>query len=222
MLRGVEYRVIPNGIDLNAFHPGDLATARTKLGLSPTAKIILFAANGTRSSIWRDFPTMEAAVRQVINTNPNVELLFLCLGEDAPEQSIGKARMVFIPFQRDVKQVALYYQASDIYFHAAKAEAFGKTITEALACGLPVVATAVGGIPEQIVDGETGFLTPPGDSQTMALRIEQLLNDVTLRRSMGERGAADAHRRFDLNRQVDDYLTWYNEIIEQKQCAAQP
>ena len=85
---------------------------------------------------------------------------------------------------------------------------------EALACGTPVVATAVGGIPEQIEDGVTGFLTPKGDSKTMAVRIQQLLDDEALGSRLSTSAAKTARQRFDLEHQADTYLAWYNEIAE--------
>lgn len=213
MLQGVKYKVIPNAIDMNVFRPGDRAAVRTNLGLPLASKIVLFAAHSTRSNPWKDYVTMEAAVQRVANNNQDMELLFVCLGEGGGEKPLGSARVRFVGFQRDQKRVAMYYQAADVYIHAAKAETFGKTITEALACGVPVVATAVGGIPEQVQDGTTGFLTPPADAEAMAARIEQLLKDEALRQQMGQRAAEDARRRFDLNRQTDDFLDWYQEVI---------
>ena len=77
-----------------------------------------------------------------------------------------------------------------------------------------MVATAVGGIPEQVEDGVTGFLVPPGDAEMMASRIEQLLSDDELRRKMGTQAAKVAHNLFSLERQVNEYLNWYREILE--------
>ena len=74
------------------------------------------------------------------------------------------------------------------------------TILEALACGTPVVVTAVGGIPEQIEDGITGYLTPPGDAEAMAARIVQLFEDDGLRARVGVQAAEDARKRIDLNK----------------------
>jgi glycosyltransferase involved in cell wall biosynthesis len=88
------------------------------------------------------------------------------------------------------------------------------TVLEALACGTPVVATAVGGIPEQVKDSVTGFLAPPGDVEAMAETIVALLTDDALRRRLGENAARDARERFDLWRQVETYLKWYKELIE--------
>ena len=94
-------------------------------------------------------------------------MLCIALGETAPSEQIGDIEIRFVPYQKDPEQVARYHQAADIYIHPARADTFPTTIIEALACGTPVVATAVGGIPEQIVEGKTGFLVPVGDAGAM-------------------------------------------------------
>lgn len=86
---------------------------------------------------------------------------------------------------------------------------------DVLACGTPVVATSVGGIPEQIEDGVTGFLTPPGDAGAIIMRMELLLSDDALCQRFAAAAVESARRRFDLNRQVNDYLSWCQEIIAQ-------
>lgn len=209
----VEARVIPHGVDLSLFHPADKKSVRNRLSIPQDAKVLLFTANGIRRNIWKDYQTMRAAVALVAERLQEQEVLFIALGEDAPSERIGQAEVCFIPYQKDPEAVARYYQAADVYVHAARADTFPNTILEALACGTPVVATAVGGIPEQIEDGVTGFLTPMGNSEMMADRIVRLLTDHDLRRRMGAQAAEIAQRQFDLNRQADEYLAWYQEIL---------
>jgi glycosyltransferase involved in cell wall biosynthesis len=109
--------------------------------------------------------------------------------------------------------VARYYHAADIYLHAARADTFPNTILEALACGTPVIATAVGGIPEQIIDGETGFLTRPGDAADMAEKIIQLLENDDLLHKMGIAAGKYAQINFSSERMVNDYLNFYQEVL---------
>ncbi len=212
-------RVIPNGVDLSIFHPGP--KDRISLGFPVDANILLFSADGIRQNKMKDFQTLSLAIAQVAERLPRV--LFVALGETGPVEQIGRAEVRFVPYKKDPGLVARYYRAADIYIHAARADTFPNSVIEALACGTPVVATHVGGIPEQIKEGETGFLTPPGDPQAMALRIEQLLTDLELRRRVGRSAAQDASNRFDLNHQVDQYLGWYQEILgEQKNRQQNP
>jgi glycosyltransferase involved in cell wall biosynthesis len=210
----LEAKVIPNGVDLSIFHPSDKLAVRAALGIPQDATVLLFTANGIRQNIWKDYQTMRTAVEKVAERFRGKGILFFALGEDAPSEQIGKAEVRFIPPQNDPEVVVRYFQAADIYLHAARADTFPNTVLEALACGTPVVATAVGGIPEQVEDGVSGFLTPQGDAEAMASCIERLLNDNGLRQKMGVLAAESVHKKFDLERQVREYLTFYGQVLE--------
>jgi glycosyltransferase involved in cell wall biosynthesis len=222
----VEARVIPNGVDLSVFHPGDRRAVRAALGIPQDARVLLFVAIGIRRKLWKDYETMRDAVALVAERLPGQGVLFIALGEDAPAEQIGQAEVRFVPYQKDPEAVTHYYQAADVYVHAARADTFPNTVLEALACGTPVVATAVGGIPEQVkglrisdlngygMDEATGLLVPPGDAEAMAMAIKWLLSDEVLRHHLGENAAKDARCQFDLERQVEAYLDWYREIAE--------
>jgi glycosyltransferase involved in cell wall biosynthesis len=204
----VSSRVIPNGVDLTIFHPG--AKDKSILGLPENAKILLFTADGIRINKMKDFETLRLAIDQLAGRVANV--VFVALGEAGKTERVGQAEIRFMPYQKNTARVAQYYRAADVYIHAARADTFPNSVIESLACGTPVIATRVGGIPEQIKEGQTGFLTRAGDAQEMAKKIELLLQDTALAERMGKAAAQDAHTRFDLNLQVDQYLSLYQEI----------
>ena len=77
-----------------------------------------------------------------------------------------------------------------------------------------MVASAAGGIPEQVVHESTGLLVPPQDPQAMAAALDRLLADSNMRARMGQQAAERARRLFDLRRQAQAYLDYYEEIIE--------
>jgi glycosyltransferase involved in cell wall biosynthesis len=81
---------------------------------------------------------------------------------------------------------------------SSRSEGLPLSIVEAMAAGLPVVAASVGGVPELVVDGETGFLIPPADEVALASALERLVSDADLRRRMGAAGHARAEALFDL------------------------
>ena len=210
----IEGRVINNGVDLGVFSPGDRQAARAALGLPQDASILLFVGMGGRANPFKDFATIESALARLSAGDHSRALLLLCLGGEGSEKEMGNARIRFMGYVKDLAQVAQVYRAADVYLHAAKADTFPNVILEALACGMPVVATAVGGIPEQVKEGETGFLVPPGDSEAMAARAAQLLADRELAGRMAAAAAEDARKRFSLDRQVDEYLGFFSDIAE--------
>jgi glycosyltransferase involved in cell wall biosynthesis len=208
----VASRVIPNGVDLDVFHPSERRSARAALGIPEEARVILFAATNVRRNPWKDYETIrEAAVRASARL-AGQSVLLLAMGEAAPRERLGSVELRFLPQQADIESVARCFQAADVYAHAARADTFPNTVLEALACGTPVVATAVGGVPEQIEDGRTGFLVPAGDADALSRRLTQLLTDRDLRERIAACSVEAAQRRFDLRRQVDAYLDWYSEL----------
>jgi len=216
-----EAKVIHYGIDTSIFHPLPKTNARAALGLSPEARVLLFAANRIRQSIWKDYAMLREAVAQAATQTKTGNLVLIALGETAPTENLGNAEVRFIPFQKNPADVARFYQAADIYVHAARADTFPNAVLEALACGTPVVATAVGGIPEQIEQGKTGFLVPPGDARSMTQAILELLENDQLRERIGKAAAESAQLRFNLDREVDDYLAWYREVLARFQPQSQ-
>ncbi len=212
-LTSVERRVIPNGVDLSIFVPAEKQHARASLGLEPHANILLFAANGIKDNVWKDYRTLRHALLTMAAVMKDHRLLLLALGDEAETETIGSAKVQFVPYEQDPQRVALYYQAADVYLHAARADTYPNTVMEAAACGTPVIATAVGGIPEQIVEGRSGFLVPAGDPDSMARQARLLLTQADRHRVMSAEAAQFAKDRFDLARQVQVYLDWYEEIL---------
>jgi glycosyltransferase involved in cell wall biosynthesis len=105
------------------------------------------------------------------------------------------------------------YDSADIVCQASRwEEAFGQVITEAMACSRPVVATRVGGIPELIADGKSGFLVERGDAEQLAERILQLASDPSLRAEMGRAGHLAARSRFELGDIVRQVMDLYGIV----------
>lgn len=206
-------RVIHHGIDLSVFKPGDRAQARLELGLPQDAIILLFAAAGIRDNIWKDYQTMRRAFETLGSSSGRQGLLFLAVGDNGPAENIGGNELRFIPHSSDRALLAKYYQSADFYVHGAKAEAWGLTITEAMGCGLPVVASDVGGIPDQVAEGESGFLVPVGDAVFMAKRIGTLRDDPELRETMGQWASKRVHAEFGLPVMAGNYFSLYESIM---------
>ncbi|PWT72931.1 MAG: hypothetical protein C5B60_08860 [Chloroflexi bacterium] len=118
-----------------------------------------------------------------------------------------KERVMFWGLQENVEP---YMQAADCFVCPSTwGEAAGLVNLEALACGLPVIASAIGGIPEFIDEGKTGFLFPAGDHTALTERIIRLLTDPMLSHAMGERARSTAVDRFSIESKLDDLLKVY-------------
>ena len=206
--------IIPNGVDLGVFCPGDRAAARHALNLPQDATILLFAASGIRSNPFKDYKTLRAALARVATAWQGGKLLILALGESDPDEKLSPSVTIrHLPFEPDEAVVARHYQAADLYLHPARADTFPTTVLEALACGLPVVATRVGGIPEQVTENETGRLTAIGDPTAFGDAILSLLRAPDRRHDMSSNALASARSRFDLTTQVDRYLATYRTVL---------
>jgi glycosyltransferase involved in cell wall biosynthesis len=189
----------------------------------------MFASNGIRANVWKDYRALNEAIRILGGDGKSRNLILLAVGETAPSERVGSAEIRFIPFQKDPASLALYYRAADIYVHAARIESFGNVLLEARACGTPVVATAVGGIPEHVksldcmdaVEGvrvhspgeATGILTKAGSSEALAKGILFLLDHPETARKLGENAVRDVNERFQTSIQARRFLGWYREIL---------
>jgi len=211
----IESRIIPNGVNLSVFHPGNKPFVRGKLAIQIDILVLLTSGKTPLSNCWKDFKTMQSAAARSAQ-RLRKKLIFIVLGEAAPPVKIDQTEIRFIPFQTEAARMAQYYQSADVYLHAARADTFPTTVLEAMACGIPVVATDVGGISEQIEDGQTGFLTAPQNAEDMARYSVLLLKNDNLRNQMGFRAAHSVRSRFDRERQANDLLTWYAEIVEDR------
>jgi glycosyltransferase involved in cell wall biosynthesis len=219
-------RVIPHGVDRSIFRPADRRSARAALGIPRDVQVVLLTADGVQGGTFTDHQTLRAAVDLIARRLPDT--FFMALGTAAATVEIGRAAVRFAGYQRDPHAVARYHQAADVYVRAARVDTFPNMVLEALACGTPVVASAVGGIPEQICTAElgelrsgiagrleaTGVLVPSGDAGAMADAVLALLTNDSTRHRLGDNAVKDVRERFDLERQVDAYLDWYRMIIE--------
>ena len=138
----------------------------------------------------------------VIGTGVELEPL-----RDLCKQLSLETRVKMLGLQWDI---APYLHAADcLICPSVWAEASGYVILEGLACGLPVLASAVGGIPELIADGKTGFLVPRGDSRALSARIRDLYNAPEACRKIGMEARAAAVKDFSLEHRIDENLLVY-------------
>jgi glycosyltransferase involved in cell wall biosynthesis len=175
--------------------------------------------------MWKDDQTLRAAMAQVRANTETAATLFVAVGRESAVAGTGQARTRSIPFQHDPRVMAQYYRAADLYLHAARADTFPLAVLESMGCGTPVIATGVGGIPEQIdsaavetiradaIGDATGVLIGKGDARRMAEAAIALLTHEAARSRMGANAAARTRAKFDVSVQVTAYLDWFQELV---------
>ena len=144
----------------------------------------------------------------------------LLLIGDGPERSRVEAlarqlglgnRVVFVGKMLSFVELL---QASDVFLMPSESESFGLAALEALSCGVPVVASDVGGIPEVVPEGEVGFLAPVGDVATMAERVLRILADAALHARLSRAARARAVQQYGLQPAIDRYEAHYERVLQ--------
>lgn len=208
-----EGRVIPNGVDTDIFTPGDRGAARAALGLPDNRLVVAMAARDVRSNPYKGYYTLAEAVRRLPDELAR-RMTVLLIGDAGDAGRLGAAEVLPLRFAADPRTLAEWYRAADVLVHPALAEAFGLTVVEAMACGVPVIATRVGGVPEVVRDGVDGLLVDPAEPQVLAATLQGLLGDEALRERFAAAGVRRVVERFSLAGQVDAYRSWYAELLE--------
>jgi glycosyltransferase involved in cell wall biosynthesis len=225
----VETRVIPNGIDDAFFADVDAARARRTLGFEDDAVVLLFVANSIRGNEWKDFAMLKESAMRLADLLADRRVHLVALGEGGEDEPLGNGSIRFVPFIDKPALVAAYYQAADVYLHAARVETFSLTIAEAMACATPVVAADTGAVAERIVDlndadsdTATGIMVAAADARAMTEATARLLGDTDLRRRLGANGRQRALRDYRTARQAEAYLNWFADIVDSRPKEASP
>lgn len=174
LLGAMPRSVIPNPLDLSKFRPGDKELARRRLGLPSHAQIILFAAQQPLSNRAKGFHLLWQAMQLLRARGSKAELLVLGHGLEK-EKASAPFPIHYLGYRTSDDDIVSAYQSADVFTLPSLYENLPNTIAEALACGTPSVAFNVGGIPDLILPGTTGFLAPPYDIPELSKCIEACL-----------------------------------------------
>jgi sugar transferase (PEP-CTERM/EpsH1 system associated) len=216
-------RQIYNGVDQASFSPDhgrDIALAPP--GFISAGSIVIGTVG--RLAAVKDQATLLTAFAQLLETLPDYQdrLRLIIVGEGpmgvALEQQVrtlGIQDRVWMTGGRD--DVAALLRLLDLFVLPSLGEGISNTLLEAMATGLPLVATDVGGNPELVTDGVNGRLVPVGDSQTLSSVMEQLVRQPELLQEMGRQSMERVRNQFEWERAVAEYLSVYDELLGHKQ-----
>ncbi len=204
----------PIGIDLDEFKPAPpRQNLRVELGLPSDHRLVGLI------SYLRTYKGHEYFIEAASLLLPRAKnVTFVIVGE-GPEESAIQARIAELGLTEQVKMLGFREDLLDVFrsldifvIPSVEGDTIPQVLMQALALGLPVVSTTVGSIPDVIQDGETGFMVPPKNAAALADRIEILLDDQDLRRSLGARGHSLIESHYSLDRMLDRLEKVYEEV----------
>lgn len=215
--------LIYDGLDLSVFKlQENTAAMRQSLGIAPDETVIgmvsrLVPKKGQRdflkafSLLSKEHPKLRAVI---VGGDPDKKQRYLLsLKQEASALGLD-GQVIFTGWRGDVPALT---SAFDVAVQASHyQEGFGTAIMEAMALGKPVIATAVGGIPELVGEEGVGLLVPPGDIQAMAQKFESLVSDAASRQRLGEAARVRIEELFDQKKQMQAMETLYNRILERR------
>jgi glycosyltransferase involved in cell wall biosynthesis len=204
--------VIRNGVDTTKVCPGDAARARDRLGVPHD---VLHVGCVARLSAEKDHATLLEAFALLRARVPETRLTLVGDGALRAELEETACRLELrdaVIFAGHTNDVAALLPSFDIFALASRTEGTSLTLLEAAAAGLPIVATAVGGNAEIVVDGESGLLVPAGAPSEFATALETVARRSD-RAAMGARGRVVVMERYDLAKMVAAYDTLYSEVL---------
>ena len=206
--------LIPNGVDVEEFAPGSEHTRREKrreLGLADGPVLGIIA----RLSDVKGHDVLVRSFQRVIARFPEAQLLIAGQGK---EENALKRLVRTLNLEEHVRFYPLVEQASgllalfDVFVMPSRQEGLGLAIMEAQACGVPVVASRVGGIPDLIADRRTGILVPPGEPELLAEAIVTVLSDGKLARTIGANAREFIVQNFSAEKMAEETLKAYEKL----------
>ncbi|MBN2492760.1 MAG: glycosyltransferase [Planctomycetes bacterium] len=216
---GARVRVVPNGVDLDRPDPAAVQRLRAEWGVAGDALAVGVVA-GLKPV--KNHALLIDAAADLVARHPGLVLVFAGDGPlradlEAHARGAGLGnRLRLLGFRSDLARI---YAALDVVVLPSHSEGMPLAALEAMAAARPVVASEVGGLPEVVVDGETGLLFPPGDRRALVEALGALLADPGRRRRLGLNGRRRYEERFTLARMADAYAAVYRAALEGTPCA---
>jgi N-acetyl-alpha-D-glucosaminyl L-malate synthase BshA len=199
--------VVPNFVDAERFAPAPPRPAGPR-----SRRVIVHVSN------FRPVKRVDDVVAVFARLQASRPLRLQLVG-DGPERPRIEADVAArglagaVEFTGERADLPAVLREADVFLLPSETESFGLAALEAMACGVPVVASAVGGLPEVIPDGEVGFLRPMGDLAAMAEAAGRLLDDEPLRRAMGAAARRRAETQYRIDPAIDRYLAIYRRVL---------
>jgi glycosyltransferase involved in cell wall biosynthesis len=201
--------LIPYGVQTDIFKPVAKAIARERLHIHPKSRVVLFVA-ASLSDPRKGFHFLSEALGLLPASN---DTLLLTAGSGAPRESVP-CQQKHLGVLEDNESLVLAYSAADVFVIPAIEDNLPNTVLEALACGTPTIGFSVGGIPDMVREGVTGWLVPVQDRVALATALGSLLEKQELRAAFSMNARKIALSEYDLKIQARHYASLYSSAVE--------
>jgi glycosyltransferase involved in cell wall biosynthesis len=194
----------------------DAAALRTRLGIYESERVVLSVGRLSREKAHLD---LIEGFKRLRENNPAISLRLIIVG-DGPELSRLEAAAAsvdireLVTFTGQVSDVHPFYAMADVFVLPSRSEGSPNVLLEAMAASVPVVATAVGGVPEMVVANESALLVPSNDPPALAAAISRILNERGLAQRLTRNAAALVDTRFNPDNYTRSLVEIYREVIE--------
>jgi glycosyltransferase involved in cell wall biosynthesis len=216
LLKDRRVEVIHNGIDLNIFKPLQKEQARNILGISQDKKIILFGAMSATSDRRKGFKHLEKALSK-LETMDHSQYMLVVVGASEPQNPLQFGfECLYAGRMYDDVTLSLLYSAADVFVAPSVQENLANTVVESLACGTPVVAFDIGGMPDLIEHKNNGYLAKPFEPEDLARGIEWILEDEERKNRISQKAREKAVECFEIKKVAKQYLKLYKEVLDSK------
>ena len=214
LLHSYPVKVIPNGIDTAVFAPHNREVARQNFGLVPDRKIILTGALKGLSDERKGFQLLAPALKRLVEGNLGDDVELVVYGQKAPARPPYMGlRTTFAGEINNDDELAILYSAADVFVAPSKQENLANTVMEAMACGTPVVAFNIGGMPDMIEHKVTGYLAQPFDIQDLARGISWVIQHNSPNRSLSDRARAKVENEYAHDKVGLRHALLYEDVL---------
>lgn len=203
--------VIPYGLDTNIFRPRNKSIAREVFGLPIDRPVVLFISD----SINNYRKGLDLLVAALSDLSMHIEPVLATIGYGSSSLPLPGGVMSLGRLESS-RLLSFAYSAADLFILPTRADNLPNVVLEAMACGTPVVSFKVGGLPDMVLQGETGLLAKPEDVADLRAAVIQLLSNDPLRAAMSVACRELAVREFSLDVQARRYLSLYEKLLEAK------
>lgn len=218
LFRNNRIEVIPNSIEIDKYVAASKAEAKKSFGIAEDVTVLLCGADSCTEKR-KGFQELASAftfcAKNAVFSDmvANGKLVILSFGHATPDIKSWELPVISLGYLSDEKAISSAYSAADLFILPSLEDNLPNMMLEAMSCGTPVIAFAVGGIPDVVINDVTGRLAEPFNTKELSRHIIELAQDAVLRSALAKESIRSIEQSFNLNVQAKNYSTLYDELL---------